>query len=226
MGFSLSSFDPTSSKNAFSDIGEVALSVSTLGQSDILLGEGAIAQEKRHLEGKAEEEARAKLSVREKQEQLREIDLERAIGSQVEAEQLAQREIFRDQQRQAQALQQSQASIQNVAGQSAFGVGGSSALAGLSAAAGTQVAQTQGGLAADSDRLATGLESNLDFLQTTFDLGGDINQLNQQIADLQAKSAQRAATISGVASGLGAIATGNPAGVAAGTLQIIGATTA
>ena len=207
MGFSLSSLDPTSSKNVYSDIGEVALSVSTLGMSDILLGEGALAQEKRHLEGKAEQEARAKMSKQQKEEELRQIQFDRAVGEQVEAEQLAQREIFRKQQRDA-------ASIQNISAQTGFT---NSALQGLASASQTQAQ-------AESGRLAGDLSSNLGFLQDTFTLGGDINALNQQIANLQQQAANRQAMVSGVASGLGAIATGNPAGIAAGTLQIYGAT--
>ena len=206
MGFSLSSLDPTSSKNVYSDIGEVALSVSTLGMSDILLGEGALAQEKRHLEGKAEQEARAKMSKQQKEEELRQIQFDRAVGEQVEAEQLAQREIFRKQQRDA-------ASIQNISAQTGFT---NSALQGLASASQTQAQ-------AESGRLAGDLSSNLGFLQDTFTLGGDINALNQQIANLQQQAANRQAVISGVASGLGSIATGNPAGIAAGALQLYGA---
>ena len=206
MGFSLSSLDPTSSKNVYSDIGEVALTVSTLGQSDILLGEGALAQEKRHLEGKAEQEARAKMSKQQKEEELRQIQFDRAVGEQVEAEQLAQREIFRKQQRDA-------ASIQNISAQTGFT---NSALQGLASASQTQAQ-------AESGRLAGDLSSNLGFLQDTFTLGGDINALNQQIANLQQQAANRQAVISGVASGLGSIATGNPAGIAAGALQLYGA---
>lgn len=206
MGFSLSSLDPTSSKNVYSDIGEVALTVSTLGQSDILLGEGALAQEKRHLEGKAEQEARAKMSKQQKEEELRQIQFDKAVGEQVEAEQLAQREIFRKQQRDA-------ASIQNISAQTGFT---NSALQGLASASQTQAQ-------AESGRLSGDLSENLTFLQDTFTLGGDINALNQQIANLQQQAANRQAMISGVASGLGAIATGNPAGIAAGALQLYGA---
>ena len=221
MGFSLSSLDPTSSKNAYSDIGEVALSVSTLGQSDILLGEGALAQEKRHLEGKAEQEASAKRSKQQKEEELRQIQYDRSVDEQVEAEQLAQRTLVRNRQSQALAAMQAQAQVSNVASQRGFA--SSSALSGLLASTGTTSNRGQSDLVEESARLSGSLDNNLDFLQDTFTLGGDINALNQQIANLQQDAANRQAMISGVASGLGAMATGNPAGIAAGALQLYGA---
>ncbi len=220
MAFSLSSLDPTSSKNSLSDIGEVALSVSTLGQSDVLFDEGAIAQEKRHLEGKAEQEARAKQSVKEKEEQLRQIQFDRSVSDQVEAEQLAQRTLFRNRQAEALASQQAQAQVANVAGQRGFA---NSALSGLQASAATTSNRSQSDLVTESARLSGSLENNLGFLEDTFTLGGDINALNQQIADLQQQAANRQAMISGVASGLGSLATGNPAGIAVGALQLYGA---
>lgn len=139
------------------------------------------------------------------QKLLRLTDFEKSIGTQLESEQLAQRQIFRDQQANIRSQnqlasqgQQAQAQIANRSAQSGFG--SSSALQGLSSSVGTQIASQTGVLQTDfsdlrddSTRLSANLIENIDYLNTTFDLGGDISGANQNILQQQANDEASAA---------------------------------
>lgn len=152
------------------------------------------------------------------QDKLNLLELDKAIGTQLESEQLAQRSIIREQQASAAALQQSQASIQNY--MASTGVT-NSALQGLMSSAGSANAITQGDLSSDSLRLSESLISNIDYLNNTFDLGGSVNTASQNIlqqqANDQANAAQKQQIIGGISSGatIGA-SFGGPTGAVVG----------
>lgn len=168
------------------------------------------------------------------QELLRLKEFERTIGDQLEASQLAQRTLFRESQsinRQQAAFeagaQQSVASIQNRAAQT--GLRSSSAIQGMVGSINTQRAiglsdfSTQlGDISSDRQRLATDLTNDLEFLNETFDLGGDISAASQSIANRQARSLQRQqdqaeqAALLGNVGSLAGLAIGGPVGGAIG----------
>ena len=168
------------------------------------------------------------------QEVLRLKEFEQTIGSQLEAGQLAQRTLFRESQslarQQAQfesGAQQAAASLQNRAAQT--GISNSSAIQGMVASINTQRGvgvsdfQTQlGDISSDRQRLATNLTDDLDFLNETFDLGGDISAATQSISNRQARAAQRAqdeaerGQLLSTAGSLAGFAFGGPVGGAVG----------
>jgi hypothetical protein len=175
------------------------------------------------------------------QESLRLKEFERALGDQLEAGQLAQRTIAREQQslRRQQATfesgaQQAAASIQNRAAQT--GLSNASATQGMIASINTQRAVgvsdfgvQQSDLSSDAIRLATNLTNDLQFLNESFDLGGDISAAAQSISNRQAREAQRAqqkAEASALGGSIGSaagFAIGGPIGGAiGGTLGSIG----
>lgn len=175
------------------------------------------------------------------QESLRLKEFGRALGDQLEAGQLAQRTIVREQQalRRQQATfesgaQQAAASIQNRAAQT--GLSNASATQGMIASISTQRAVgvsdfgvQQSDLSSDASRLATNLTNDLQFLNESFDLGGDISAAAQSITNRQAREAQRAqqkASSSALGGSLGSaagFAIGGPIGGAiGGTLGSIG----
>jgi post-segregation antitoxin (ccd killing protein) len=195
-----------------------------------LRDEGQLDRDLLQARKKGDDEAILKAS----QEVLRLKEFEQTVGDQLEAEQLAQRTLFRESQslarQQAQfesGAQQAAASLQNRAAQT--GISNSSAIQGMVASINTQRGvgvsdfQTQlGDISSDRQRLATNLTNDLDFLNETFDLGGDISAATQSIANRQAKEAQAAqdrsernAIVGSVAS-LGGFAIGGPVGAAKG----------
>lgn len=193
------------------DVKDAALFVSTGGLSKPL-------QDKMD-SNKAKEAAKnaAAAAIQSDQQKLRELELEQAQGNQAEASQLAQRAIIREQQSLASSQQRAQASIANQAAQSGFK--SSSALQGLSGSVASQVALQSSDLADDSARVSEGLESNLAFLQETFDLGGNIGAASQQLADIQQSQQEDAQQLSGLlgsAAAGGSIAGPVGAGVGAG----------
>ena len=152
------------------------------------------------------------------QNALRFEELRAATNSQAESEQLAQRAIFRDQQANAQAQQQAQAQITNRTSQS---FGSNSALQGLVSSIGSQGDVVASDLSSDSARLSSNLLDNIDFLNQTFDLGGDIGAANQSLlqqqADKQASAQKKAGLIGGVTAGASIGATiGGPTGAVVG----------
>tara|TARA_R110002153_G_scaffold1367_2_gene7036 strand:+ start:12761 stop:13588 length:828 start_codon:yes stop_codon:yes gene_type:complete len=158
------------------------------------------------------------------QDALRLLDLEQAFGSQLESEQLAQRAVFRDQQANAQAQQQAQAQITNMTSQS-FGT--NSALQGTISSIGSQGGVVASDLSVDSERLSASLIDNIDFLNQTFDLGGDIAGANQSLlqqrADEQASAQKRAGLIGGVTAGasIGATVGGSTGAVVGGAIGLL-----
>lgn len=173
--------------------------------------------------------------LKSSQEVLRLKEFEQSIGTQLEAEQLAQRTLFRESQQlmrqQAQletSGQQSAASALNRAAQT--GISNSSAIQGMVSSIRTQVGvgvsdfQTQqGDIRADQTRIATNLTNDLQFLNETFDLGGDISAASQNIANRQAKDArdaarqQQKAQIGSTLGGIGGSILGGPVGGAVGS---------
>lgn len=165
------------------DVVDVLTTVST----------GGLNKVKESADKKADEEKAAQAAIaseeealKAKREELRQVEFDRAVGQQTEAEQLAQRALFRQQQQQA-------ASVQNIQAQSGFT---SSAVQGV-------LSSSQTTTAAESGALAGTLEGNVDFLQTTFDLGGDISSAAQRLQSSQQAQADRAQQRAGVIGGLG-----------------------
>lgn len=168
------------------------------------------------------------------QESLRLKEFGRALGDQIEAEQLAQRTLFREStqlaRQQAQfetGAQQAAASVSNRAAQT--GMAASSATQGMIASINTQrgvgvsdFSVQQADITSDQARLATSLTSDLAFLNESFDLGGDIGAAAQSISNRQAREAQRAqdradaAGIGGAVGTIGGYALGGPIGGAVG----------
>ena len=160
------------------------------------------------------------------QDALRLLDLEQAFGSQLESEQLAQRAVFRDQQANAQAQQQAQAQITNRTSQS-FGT--NSALQGTISSIGSQGSVVASDLSVDSERLSASLIDNIDYLNQTFDFGGDIAGANQSLlqqrVDEQASAQKRSGLIGGVTAGasIGATIGGPQGAVIGGALGLLSA---
>ena len=205
-------------KSAAGEVVKASVNVATLGHADELeqlvksdefvtaatlgtnkLVEGLEDEIEDRKEAKRQEAAAA-AELKANQEKLRKVEFERAEGQQVEAEQLAQRAIFRKQQAQ-------QAQLQNISGQVGFT---SSALQGALASSSTQAA-------AESGQVKSQSIGNLDFLQETFELGGNIGQASQQLANLQQEAADKQAQLSGFVGSVGAGASiGGPVGAAVG----------
>jgi len=203
---------------------------SDLDELRRLRDEGQLDQDLLQARKTGDDEAILKSS----QEVLRLKEFERTVGDQLEAEQLAQRTLFRESQslarQQAQfeaGAQQAAASLQNRAAQT--GISNSSAIQGMVASINTQRSigvsdfQTQlGDISSDRQRLATNLTNDLDFLNETFDLGGDISAATQSIANRQARAAQRAqdeaerGQLLSTAGSLAGFAFGGPVGGAVG----------
>lgn len=195
-----------------------------------LRDEGQLDRDLLQARKKGDDEAILKAS----QEILRLKEFEQTVGSQLEAGQLAQRTLFRESQslarQQAQfesGAQQAAASLQNRAAQT--GISNSSAIQGMVASINTQRGvgvsdfQTQlGDISSDRQRLATNLTNDLDFLNETFDLGGDISAATQSISNRQARAAQRAqdeaerGQLLSTAGSLAGFAFGGPVGGAVG----------
>lgn len=175
------------------------------------------------------------------QESLRLKEFKQTLGNQLEAEQLAQRTLIREStqiaRQQAQfesGAQQAAASLQNRAAQT--GISSSSAVQGMVASIGTQRAvgvtdftTQQMDISSDQTRLASNLRNDLEFLNETFDLGGDISAAAQSVSDRQAREAQRAAdkqaasSLGGSLGSAAGFAIGGPVGGAiGGTLGSIG----
>lgn len=175
------------------------------------------------------------------QESLRLKEFKQTLGNQLEAEQLAQRTLIREStqiaRQQAQfesSAQQASASIVNRAAQT--GLSQASTTKSLVGAIATQRAAglsdfttQQNDISSDQSRLATNLRNDLEFLNETFDLGGDISGAAQSISDRQAREAQRAAdkqaasALGGSLGGAAGYAIGGPVGGAiGGTLGSIG----
>ena len=228
---------------------DVSADIVTLGQKDkikdliedegeealVTFSTGGLNKVKEKQDEKKAKEAAAraaaeaeKKTIQEKQEKLRTLEFEKAVSEQSEAEQLAQRALFRESQalsrRRTQlevSSQQSSASLQNLSAQS--GIRSSSVVQSMAASinaqrdAGVGEFQTQQrDIAEDQTRLSANLESNLDFLGETFALGGDINaasqRLAQQQAAIEARAQQRANFLGGAGTGasLAAMAGGGP----------------
>lgn len=154
------------------------------------------------------------------QESLRIREFKQSLGDQLEAAQLAQRTLYRERLSIANEQQASQASIQNMAAQR--GISNASAIQGMLGSITTNSNVEQSYLASDSNRLATNLTNDLEYLNETFDLGGDIGAASQSIANRQAREAQRrqdradsAATASAIGT-IGGYAIGGPAGAIVG----------
>lgn len=164
------------------------------------------------------------------QESLRLKEFGRAVGDQIEAEQLAQRTLFRESQNLARqqavfetSAQQASASLLNRAAQT--GVSKASATQGMISSINTQrgvgisdFSAQQGDIASDQTRLAASLTTDLQFLNESFDLGGDISAAAQSISDRQARDARRAqekkdaAALGGSIGGLVGFGLGGPIG--------------
>jgi multidrug efflux pump subunit AcrA (membrane-fusion protein) len=216
---------------------KATVDVATLGQADKLeeLGEGIIdvqttittggldkakdkQDEAKAAEAAAKAEAEAeKATIQEKQNQLRKLELEKAVGEQTEAEQLAQRALFRQSNQLASEAQQRAASAKNIAAQ--LGTSNSSVSQGTISSINTSQNVLQGDIISDQNRLAANLDKNLEFLGQTFALGGDINAASQRLASQQAaieeRAKQRANFIGGAGTGasLAALAGGGPMAV-------------
>ena len=187
------------------------VTVATAGQNKVV--EGLKDEADKRKQAKRDERIAA-AQLKETQEKLREVEFERATGQQVEAEQLAQREIFRKRQQVQIQAQQQQAALQSAASQTGFK---SSTLQGIMSSAGTQAAVASGDLAFEQAKLQKDLAGNLDFLQETFELGGQIGQTSQQLANLQQEAADKQAQLSGFVGSVGAGASiGGPVGAAVG----------
>ena len=168
------------------------------------------------------------------QESLRLKEFGRALGDQIEAEQLAQRTLFRE----STQLARQQGILESNASQSKASIVNRAAQVGLSSASNTQsmigsintqlstgvsdFSAQQADIASDQARLATSLTSDLAFLNESFDLGGDIGAAAQSINNRQAREARRAqeraeaAGISGAIGTIGGYALGGPMGGAIG----------
>lgn len=199
-------------KDLIGDEGKDALVTFSTGGLNIVKEK---QDEKKAKEAAARAAAEAeKKTIQEKQEKLRTLEFEKAISEQTEAEQLAQRALFRQSAQSAAAAQQQAASVKNIAAQ--LGTSRSSAIQGTLASMGTEQSILQGDIKSDQNRLASNLESNLEFLGETFALGGDINaasqRLAQQQASIEARAQQRANFLGGAGTGasLAAMAGGGP----------------
>jgi hypothetical protein len=212
-------------KKAAKETVKATVKVATLGQDDKIKdvlqseefedlalltttgGLGNIAKnQKEKRDAREDRAASAEASLKEDQQALRQIEFDRAVDTQTETAQLAQRELFRENQRQQATLQASQAA-------SGFT---SSAQAQLSSSLATNTAAELGSLQGD-------LEGNLDFLQDTFDLGGSIGAASQQLADLQADAQKEQQQLAGFASsvGTGAAIGGVPGAAVGGGLFVL-----
>jgi hypothetical protein len=143
-------------------------------------------------------------------------------------------QIARQQAQFESGAQQAAASLQNRAAQT--GISSSSAVQGMVASIGTQRAvgvtdftTQQMDISSDQTRLASNLRNDLEFLNETFDLGGDISAAAQSVSDRQAREAQRAAdkqaasSLGGSLGSAAGFAIGGPVGGAiGGTLGSIG----
>lgn len=186
------------------------VTVATLGQNKLVEGlEDEIEDRK---EAKREE-ARAAAELKATQEKLRKVEFERAEGQQVEAEQLAQREIFRKRQQAQIQAQQQQAAVQTTSAQTGFQ---SSTLQNILTSGGTQAAVASSTLSTDQAKLQKDLAGNLGFLQETFELGGQIGQTSQQLANLQQEAADKQAQLSGFVGATAAGGSFGPVGAAVG----------
>jgi hypothetical protein len=220
-------------KSAAKKVAKTTVDVVTLGHrkeleevvksdavEDLLLltttgGIGNIAKnQKKKRDAREKRASAAEATLKADQQELRELELEQAINTQTESEQLAQRELFRESQRQAEASQLTQAGLQSASSQSEFG---GSVRSNLASRVATQAAGAQSDISSDSARLSSDLTSNLDFLQSTFDLGGSIGAASQQLTDLQAQSQKEQQQLAGFASSVGTgAAVGGPVGAAVG----------
>lgn len=159
----------------------------------------------------------AQKDIQAKQEQLRRLEFDKAIGEQTEAEQLAQRTLFRQSSQAASQAQSQMASAANIAAQ--LGTSDASTTQGSLVSANTQSSITQSDIQADQARLSRNLDENLEFLGQTFALGGDINAASQRLASQQAaiedRARQRANTLQGAGTGatLASLAGGGPMAV-------------
>lgn len=219
-------------KSAAGEVVKASVNVATLGHADELeqlvksdefvtaatlgtnkLVEGLEDEIEDRKEAKREE-ARAAAELKATQEKLRKVEFERAEGQQVEAEQLAQREIFRKRQQAQIQAQQQQAAVQTASAQTGFQ---SSTLQNILTSGGTQAAVASSTLSTDQAKLQKDLAGNLGFLQETFELGGQIGQTSQQLANLQQEAADKQAQLSGFVGSVGAGASiGGPVGAAVG----------
>ena len=185
--------DTDRAEQGLSDIGSAALTVSTFGQSDLIgdaLG-GLFGQP----EDKSKETGE---QIRQKQQELADIQKEEAIRLQQEQATVARRNIFR--QRIAQDIQTQAAQAASAA--RASGGGFFSSVAAQEQAAISQAgAATAFGAQFGQSEVERQLAANVQFIETTAGLGQELSELGQTFAEQQQAAAQQAAGVAGILQG-------------------------
>lgn len=236
-------------RKAAKKVGTATLDVATLGQrekiEDILTSDEALAistgglsilaQKQEEAAKKARQEERAQMSEQEKlradQKELSGIEFERAKVQQADAKQTATRELFREREalrrtgvESRQQSQQLSAQLNTIGAQSQFASSQQNASQGSlqsnQADTSSQLSRLRDDNLSDAGRLESDFTANIDFLQSTFDLGGSINAASQNIADSQARQQRRAQDradlLGGISAGASLGGLAGPGGAVAG----------